>query len=298
MGEYESTRDPTEDSLSDDSLSLSVLNSEEEAVIMEELRRQREESAQRHRCCICGTLYTQDEGRLLWHINPWFFYAFYVHDMHQFSLGQDYLPGTPVSEVLRNAGVLFTDEHGKNWVCICRTCQRIPNLQQGLPETVPHTTPSRSSNEEHPFDNTDIYDTHLNARLRTLDEHRRGQLEALPEGDAEDLSTGQHTPYSPEDSPIPPGNTESVISSTSSSSTHTQLPPSVARAVHSSGRPICWEPCEDCQRVNRNELYDERTQHTIDYFQPEGVVLRCYQSYPHTEQGHYCLRHHDCRRGR
>ena len=180
MSEYESTRDPTEDPMSDDSLSASVLDSEEEAVFMEEIRRQREEAAQRHRCCICGTLYTQDEGRLLWHVNPWFFCAYHIHDMQQRSFEQDYHPGTPVSEVLRNAGVLFTDEHGKNWVCICRTCQRIPNLQQGLPETVPHTTPSRSSNEEHPFDNTDIYDTHLNARLRTLDEHRRGQLEALP----------------------------------------------------------------------------------------------------------------------
>ena len=245
MGEYESTRDPTEDSLSDDSLSVSVLNSEEEAVLMEELRRQREESAQRHRCCICGTLYTQDEGRLLWHINPWFFYALYVHDMHQLSLGQDYLPGTPVSEVLRNAGVLFTDEQGRNWVCICKTCQRIPNHQQGLPETVPHTTPSRSSNEGHPFENTDTNDTHLNLRLRTLDEHRTGQferiqLEALPEGNTEDLSAGQHTPYSSDDLPSPPGNTEtdgsvdharSIISYTSSSSTRTQLPPSMAKAM-------------------------------------------------------------------
>jgi len=240
MGEYESTRDPTEDSSFDGSLSVSILDPEEEAVIMEELRRQREESAQRHRCCICGTLYTQAEGQLLWHINPWFFGAYHIHDMQQRSFEQDYHPGTPVSEVLRNAGVLFTDEQGRNWVCICKTCQRIPNHQQGLPETVPHATPSRSSNEGHPFDNTDTNDSHINIRLRTLDEHRGGQLEALPEGNAEDLSTGQHTPYSPDDSPIPPGNTESdgsidharsIISCTSSSSTRTQLPPSMARSM-------------------------------------------------------------------
>ena len=113
MGEYGITREPTEDSSFDGSLSVSIPDPEEESVLMEEFRRQREESARRHRCCICGTLYTQDEGRLLWHINPWFFYALYVHDMHQLSLGQDYLPGTPVSEVLRNAGVLFTDEQGR-----------------------------------------------------------------------------------------------------------------------------------------------------------------------------------------
>ena len=111
--------------------------------------------------------------------------------MHQLSLGEDYLPGTPVSEVLRNAGILFTDEQGRNWVCICKTCQRIPNHQQGLPETVPRATPSRSSNEGHPFEHTDTYPTHLNLWARRLEDHRFGPLEGLPEGHAEDDATGQ-----------------------------------------------------------------------------------------------------------
>ena len=141
--------------MSDGALSVSVLDSEEEAVFMEEIRRQREEAAQRHRCCICGTLYTQDEGQLLWHINPWFFCAYHIHDMQQRSFEQDYHPGTPVSEVLRNAGVLVTDEQGRNWFCICRPCQRMPNYQQQRrPEPAPHTTPSRSSNEVQPSGST------------------------------------------------------------------------------------------------------------------------------------------------
>ena len=247
MGENEdfstanlSTEDPSGESSTDNDLSLSILDAEEEAVIEEELRRQREESVRQYRCCICGILYNQGEGRLLWHINPWFYHALHGHDMHQRILGEEYLPVMSVSEILQNHGMLVTDGQGRNWMCICEACQRMPNYQQRRPEPVPQATPSRSSNERYPTVHTNTHPTYNNWWAYTLEAYRIGPLEGLPEGHAEDDATGQHSPYSTADIPSPPENTEgnrsideerSVISYTSSSSTHTQLPSSMARAM-------------------------------------------------------------------
>ena len=248
MGENEdfstanlSTEDPSEESSSDNDLSLSILDAEEEAVILEELRRQRDESARQYRCCICGTLYNQGEGQLLWHINPWFYHALHGHDMHQRILGEEYLPVMSVSEILRNHGMLVTDGQGRNWVCICGPCQRMRNYQQQRrPEPAPRTTPSRSSNEGQPFESTNTPPTRNNLWAYTLEANRTGPHEGLPEGHAEDDATGQHSPYSTADVPTPPDNTEgnrsideeqSVTSYTSTSSNHTQLPSSMARAM-------------------------------------------------------------------
>ena len=240
FADYIDTTDPSGESSTDNDLSLSIYDAEEAAVILEELRRQREEAVRQYRCCICGTQYEQGEGQLLWHINPWFYHALHGHDMHQRVLGEEYLPVMSVSEILRNHGMLVTDGQGRNWMCICEACQRMPNYQQRRPEPVPQATPSRSSNEGHPFEHTDTYPTHLNLWARRLEDHRFGPLEGLPEGHAEDDATGQHSPYSSADIPTPPGNTEgdgsidyerSVNSYTSSSSTRTQLPRSMARSM-------------------------------------------------------------------
>ena len=73
-----------------------------------------------------------------------------------------------------------------------------------------------------------------------LEDNRFGPYEGLPEGQAEDDTTGQHSPYSSADVPPPPGNTEdqrsvdedqSVTSYTSTSSNCTLLPSSMARAM-------------------------------------------------------------------
>ena len=73
-----------------------------------------------------------------------------------------------------------------------------------------------------------------------LEDSRSGPHEGLPEGQAEDDTTQQHSPYSSADVPIPPGNEEdqrsidenqSVTSYTSTSSTYTLLPSSMARTM-------------------------------------------------------------------
>ena len=121
MSDHESTREPTEDQMSDGALSVSVLDADEEAAFMEEVRREREEAARRYRCCICGRIYTHAEGQLLWHTSPYF-----LHVLRIF----------PVTEELQRAEILHEDEHGNHCVCICGTCQRTSR-----------TTPSRSSEE-------------------------------------------------------------------------------------------------------------------------------------------------------
>ena len=229
--EWIHTREPSDESSSDNNLSLSVYNEEQAADAMEELRRQREESARQYRCCICGNLHNPDEGQLLWHVNPWFFYALYVHDMHQIEHGLE-VSGTPVSEVLRNAGILQSDGRGRNWVCICGPCQRFPiTQQQRRPQSVPQATPSRSSNQGHSTNPTINHPTYNNWWAYSVEAYRIGPLEGLPEGHPNDDATGQHSPYSSADIPSPPGNT--AEDGSSSSSTRTQLPPSMARNPNS-----------------------------------------------------------------
>ena len=73
-----------------------------------------------------------------------------------------------------------------------------------------------------------------------LEDSRSGPHEGLPEGQAEDDTTQQHSPYSSADVPTPPGNEEdqrsvdenqSVSSYTSTSSNYTLLPSSMARTM-------------------------------------------------------------------
>ena len=73
-----------------------------------------------------------------------------------------------------------------------------------------------------------------------LEDSRSGPHEGLPEGQAEDDNPQQHSPYSSADVPIPPGNEEdqesidenqSITSYTSTSSTYTIIPSSMARTM-------------------------------------------------------------------
>ena len=157
FADYLDTECPSDATSTDNDLSISYYDAEEAETIIAELRRQREEEAVRHyRCCICGTLYAQGEGQLLWHINPAFYQVIQGHDWHQRALGPEHIPVITVAEILRNHCMLVTSTDPRNgstrnWVCVCISCQKWPNYQQQRrPAPVPHATPSRSNNEAPP----------------------------------------------------------------------------------------------------------------------------------------------------
>ena len=54
FADYIDTAYPSEESSTDNDLSVSYYDAEEAATIQEELRRQREEAVRQYKCCLCG----------------------------------------------------------------------------------------------------------------------------------------------------------------------------------------------------------------------------------------------------